>query len=259
MYTGFCSICNLVVLNQMEIPAPTPERIEAFKKLLKEPLNEVKASIDPRDHDRILNDSSYTSLFLRWSKNDQDAVNLAVKCLKWRKENAVNDLTVENIGEDTFKKGYIFLLGRDLAGNRVFQMRTGKMQKKDKEANTKLFIFWLERIQRQEPGKRVTFIMDTTGSGLTNSDMGFVKFVIECFTSYFPCMLVRTVVYNLPSILNAMWKLVSKMLSKEQSDATVLCGRSEINKYVDDDNLPESMGGQMKFEYSFPPFPDDLE
>jgi len=55
----------------------------------------------------------------------------------------------------------------------------------------------------------------------------------------------RMIVYNLPSILNAMWKLVSKMLSEQQRQATVLCGKSEITKYIDVDNLPEAMGGNV--------------
>jgi len=71
----------------------------------------------------------------------------------------------------------------------LVHFKAGPMEKKDKESYTKLLIFWLERIQKIEPGKRISFILDTSGSGLGNSDMGFVKFIIHCFTSYFPCML----------------------------------------------------------------------
>ena len=67
--------------------------------------------------------------------------------------------------------------------------RAGKMEKKDRETNMKLLIFWLERIQRKEPGELITFILDTTDSSIRNSDLVFTSFIIECFTTYFPYML----------------------------------------------------------------------
>ena len=63
------------------------------------------------------------------------------------------------------------------------------MEKKDRETNMKLLIFWLERIQRKEPGELITFILDTSDSSLLNSDMIFTTFIIECFTTYFPYLL----------------------------------------------------------------------
>ena len=53
----------------------------------------------------------------------------------------------------------------------------------------KLLSFWLERIQRKEPGERIVFILDNTDTGMRQSDMGFISFIIECLATYFPCML----------------------------------------------------------------------
>ena len=53
----------------------------------------------------------------------------------------------------------------------------------------KLLILWLERIQRKETGKQLVFLLDNTDAGLRNSDMGFISFIIECLSTYFPCML----------------------------------------------------------------------
>uniref|UniRef100_H2YYW2 CRAL-TRIO domain-containing protein n=1 Tax=Ciona savignyi TaxID=51511 RepID=H2YYW2_CIOSA len=217
------------------------------------------ADYDQRDVDSFMNDDMFTSYYCLWAKTiPAEAVKLAVKSFKLRKVNGIHDLTPESVGMDTMKKGYVFLLGRDLNGSRVLHMRTGSMQKKDKEVNQKLLLYWLARIHKAEPGKRITFIMDTTGTGLMNSDMSFVTFIIDCFATYFPGLLARNIVYNLPGVLNAMWKLVSKMLSPEQREVTILCGKSEITKYIDLDNLPEEMGGKKTFQYSYPPFPDDI-
>ena len=71
----------------------------------------------------------------------------------------------------------------------LVHLRAGKMEKKDRDTNMNLLIFWLERIQRKEPGELITFILDTTDSSIRTSDMGFTTFIIECFTTYFPNML----------------------------------------------------------------------
>nr|XP_009862000.1 motile sperm domain-containing protein 2 [Ciona intestinalis] len=236
------------------------DKLDEARSGVKTALEEVsKEDYDERDVTDFMNNDMNTSYYVQWSKTIPEAVKLAVKSFKIRKDNQINDLTPDIVGIETMKKGYMFLLGRDVNGCRVLHMRTGKMEKKDKEANQKLMMLWLSRIQKAEPGKRVTFIMDTTGSSLFNSDMGFVTFIIDCFATRFPGLLEKNIIYNLPGVLNAMWKLVSKMLSPEQREVTIMCGKSEITKYIDEDNLPESMGGKKSFEYSYPPFPDELE
>jgi len=169
------------------------------------------------------------------------------------------DLSVDSIGVDFVKRGYFFVSGRALDGTRILHFKTGQIEKKDRETNMKLVVFWFERVQRCEPDKKITILMDTTGSRLTQADTGFSTFIIECCATYFPGMMKKIIIYNLPTLLNAFWKLISKMLSEEQREATVVCNKDDLLKHIDKDNLTEDMGGTMKFQYSYPPFPDDLE
>ena len=55
----------------------------------------------------------------------------------------------------------------------------------------------------------------------------------------------RIIVYNLPTLLNSLWKLVGKMLSAEQREATVLCGKEDLVMYIDPANIPIRMGGKV--------------
>ena len=68
-------------------------------------------------------------------------------------------------------------------------VRTGKFVKKEREENMKLLVYWFERIQRAEPGEKITIVMDITGTGMTQTDMGFCQFIIECCASYFPAIM----------------------------------------------------------------------
>ena len=49
----------------------------------------------------------------------------------------------------------------------------------------------------------------------------------------------------MPSILNAIWKMVSKMLSAEQREATVLIAKDEIFKYINEENALKHIGGKV--------------
>lgn len=116
------------------------------------------------------------------------------------------DLSVDSIGVDFVKRGYFFVSGRALDGTRICKFRkafyflkkhflilvhfkTGQIEKKDRETNMKLVVFWFERVQRCEPDKKITILMDTTGSRLTQADTGFSTFIIECCATYFPGMM----------------------------------------------------------------------
>ena len=70
-------------------------------------------------------------------------------------------------------------------------MQTGKFEKKEREENMKLLVFWFERIQRAEPGEKITILMDVTGTRVSQADMGFSQFIIECCASYFPAIMSK--------------------------------------------------------------------
>ena len=75
--------------------------------------------------------------------------------------------------------------------------RACKTEKKLKEQYMKLLCLWFERIQRKEPGQQIVFLLDNTDASMRNSDMSFISFIIECLSTYFPCMLGKSEVDNI--------------------------------------------------------------
>ena len=66
----------------------------------------------------------------------------------------------------------------------------GRLQTKDeKDQIRKMFMLWLERLQRSEPGQHVTFILDTHKTAMSNVDLGMIRFIIDSFTTNFPDLL----------------------------------------------------------------------
>ncbi|KAK3744872.1 hypothetical protein QZH41_003652 [Actinostola sp. cb2023] len=73
-------------------------------------------------------------------------------------------------------------------------------------------------LARMYPSKKITLIFDMQETGLANMDMDFVKFIVTCFTNYFP---------------NTLGKFISK---------------PDLTEYVDEDKLLERLGGKVKFD-----------
>ena len=53
-------------------------------------LTDAKGFVDDRDVERFMTNDDYADLFLQWSKSEEDAIKLVLKCFKWRWENRVN-------------------------------------------------------------------------------------------------------------------------------------------------------------------------
>ena len=57
---------------------------------------DAKAEVDDRDVQRLMSDDEYAALFVQWSKKEEDAPKLVLKCLKWRLQNKING-KIENV------------------------------------------------------------------------------------------------------------------------------------------------------------------
>ena len=51
-----------------------------------------KDLVDSRDVKRFMSDDDYADLFLEWSRSEEEAVKLVLKCFKWRHERKVNGM-----------------------------------------------------------------------------------------------------------------------------------------------------------------------
>ncbi|KTF80466.1 hypothetical protein cypCar_00043513, partial [Cyprinus carpio] len=158
-----------------------------------------------------------------------------------------------------FESGAVFLHGYDKEGNKLFWFRV-KLHIKDAKTilDKKRYVaFWLERYAKREPGMPLTVVFDMSESGLSNIDMDFVKYIINCFKVYYPKFLSKMIMYEMPWIMNAAWKIVKTWLGPEAISKLKFVTKSDIQTYVGPEHLPPHMGGTDQFKYSYPPLPDD--
>ncbi|KAB1253234.1 Motile sperm domain-containing protein 2 [Camelus dromedarius] len=87
--------------------------------------------------------------------------------------------------------------------------------------------------------------------------MDFVRFIINCFKVYYPKYLSKMVIFDMPWIMNAAFKIVKSWLGPEAVSLLKFTSKSDIQDYVSVEYLPPHMGGTDPFKYSYPPLVDD--
>lgn len=218
---------------------------EAFTRQHLDPPSAHAGNFDARDVTRIKQDDKYAQRFLLWKKgNIENAVKAAVDVLEWRKKNNLMDLAPEDLSCEFYKRESMFVHGKDIDGNRIVTF-IGRRFEKDQEADAKkLFMYLLERLQREEPECRITFVLDAGECGMNNVDLGLIRLIVDSFMHYFPALLERTLVVDLPGILSAIWNMVKVWFDEEVRNRTQQCSRKDLGQYISDDQLLTILGGK---------------
>ncbi|XP_065844875.1 motile sperm domain-containing protein 2-like [Oscarella lobularis] len=216
---------------------------------------------DQRDVKKIDEGDSVLDRFLAQQNGDVDkALDMLVKCLKWRKTFGVQDLSEDNIERHYFESGVGYVHGNDKKGNAILILSI-RQHKKDPARLAALKRFVVYCLEKQVnillPSQKMTVIFDMTDVGLSQVDMDFLKFFIDCFKFYYPSMLQYLLVYNMPFILQAVWKIVRSWLSEGARQRVKFVKKSDLLEYVDKDQLLVRYGGTDTYEYKFVPEEDE--
>ncbi|KAE8621922.1 hypothetical protein XENTR_v10005035 [Xenopus tropicalis] len=233
---------------------------ETRKRFTQEYLQDKADRYDSRDVERLQKDDTLVESYLMWRHYvTEEALKMMDESLKWRKDIGVNDLNESTIPKWCFETGASYLHGYDKEGNKLLWLKV-KLHVRDgktTEDKKKFVAFWLERYARREPGKFITVVFDMVDSGLSNVDMDFVRFVVNSFKTYYPRYLSKMVIYEMPWILNAAFKIVKSWLGPEAISLLKFANKNQVQDYISAEYLPPHMGGTDPFKYSYPPLPDD--
>ncbi|XP_029348739.1 motile sperm domain-containing protein 2 [Echeneis naucrates] len=242
---------------EQDLAKKVDETRQRFKDEL---LQDSGDKYDSRDVERLQKDDAVVEGYLTWRLYVvDDALKMIDESLQWRKEFGVNDISESTIPKWMFESGSVYLHGYDKEGNKLFWF---KVKQHIKDAKTildkkKYVAFWLERYAKKEPGMPLTVVFDMAESGLSNIDMDFVKYVINCFKIYYPKFLSKMIIVDMPWIMNAAWKIVKSWLGPEAISKLKFASKSEVQNFIGLEYLPPHMGGTDPFKYSYPPLPDD--
>ncbi|KAM9039547.1 motile sperm domain-containing protein 2 isoform X1 [Sarcophilus harrisii] len=245
-----------------QVPSQEKSKLvsETRRRFEAEYLADKSDKYDSRDVEKLQQDDTWVESFLCWRHDVVDeTLKMIDESFQWRKEFAVNDLNESTLPKWLFEVGAVYLHGYDKEGNKLFWFRV-KFHTKDNKTildKKKLVAFWLERYAKRENGKPLTVMFDMSETGLSNIDMDIVRFIINCFKVYYPKYLTKIVVFDMPWIMNAAFKIVKGWLGPEAVNMLKFTGKNEVQEHVSIEYLPPHMGGTDPFKYSYPPLVDD--
>ena len=199
---------------------PTLDQVQTLRNELKERISlEAEGMFDTRDVDKLMKEDGYLARFWIHSffipgDRVENAVNLVIDTFKWRKDFGVNDITEDDIDSDILDRGSLYYHNRDKKGSKllVFCIRKHNKDAKKMDIMKKMLIYILERLEKEEDGKKITIIFDSEGAGISNFDLEQVKFLIHVLISYYPNFVEKILVFEMPWILNTAWKIIKSIL-----------------------------------------------
>ncbi|XP_076313092.1 motile sperm domain-containing protein 2-like isoform X2 [Tachypleus tridentatus] len=128
-----------------------------------------------------------------------------------------------------------------------------KLHKKNSSTllNQKKFVaYWIEKLDRETNGGKMSLLMDCTGSDLSNMDMELIMYIITLFKYYFLFALGYIYFYEMPWLFKAFWKILKIRLPAKITKRFKFINKSSIKDYIALDQLPVHLGGSCTLDYS---------
>ena len=134
-------------------------------------------------------------------KNTEDMI---IRSFKFRQEKAVRSITSADLDEALKAKGSLYLRNRDADGKQllIFDVKRHIKGTAHMDDMQKIFLYFLERVDREDEDGMVTIVFDCAGCGLKNMDMEFIRYMIDVLKDYYPWCLNYILVLDMPWVLN---------------------------------------------------------
>lgn len=227
----------------------------AFEAKLKEGIPNPPGDFHPSDYDRVKVDK-YLQRVLQHEDNDlKRATDTLWDIMVWRKTVGASDINESTLRLDYVKDGIFFPHGRDVDGSLILIVKSKMHVKGQKEFEDikKILIYWLDRIEREENGKKITLFFDMDGCGLGNMDMELTKYLINLFKLYYPYFLNYIVIYQMPWVLNAAFKVVKSLLPAKAVERMKFTNKDTLKEVVTPDQALVCWGGKDTYTFEFVP------
>lgn len=209
------------------------------------------------DIERLEKDNEWVKAFYRHSMEEVDTtICLIDEVLTWRKNTEINNLIIPGklaVNEEMFKKGMIFVRNEDI--NCIPMMHfVVKNHRKDACSQAELFRFisyFFEKAYKFNAEDPIVLVFDMSDAGYANLDMDMIKFVVTCLKTYYPSLIDYMIIYQMPFIFNAAWKVIKNWLPSEAVKLIKFCDKKNIKDYIQESQLFVHMGGTDDFKYVY--------
>ena len=137
-------------------------------------------------------------------KNTQEMI---IRSFKFRQEKGVRTITSADLDQGLKDKGSLYLRNRDADGKQllIFDVKKHIKGSAVMDDMQRMFLYFLERVDREDADGMVTIVFDCAGCGLKNMDMEFIRYMIDVLKDYYPYCLNYILVLDMPWVLNGTY------------------------------------------------------
>ncbi|CAF3610991.1 unnamed protein product [Rotaria sordida] len=228
---------------------------ELVNKHFEKEINENEL-YDPHDIQRFNEVDEYTLMYIQHGQFGPDfdadrALQIFNISMSWRKSHNVYDVSTNEFPADYFDRNGIYFKNRDMSNYPLlhFDVRTFKKGQEDNETVKRFITYNFERHIRRHPGEKIVILFDLSETGLRNLDLDLVKFIISSVQIGYPGLLAYMMIYKMPFILQAVWRLIRSWLPAEAEQFIKFVDAKSITQYVQPDQLSIAMGGNDTTNY----------
>lgn len=225
------------------------------RSLFEAKLKETPSDFHPSDLERARDDKYLKRVLQHQEYDAKSAADMLWDILTWRKSVGASDINESNIRMDYVNEGMFFPRGRDVDGCLllIFKAKMHVKGQKDYEELKKIMIYWFDRVEREENGQKITMFFDMDGSGLGNMDMELVKYLITLFKLYYPYFLNYIVIYHMPWVLLAPFKVVKTLLPAKAVEKMKFLTKDSLKEIVAPEQALNCWGGKDNYVFEFIP------
>jgi len=213
------------------------------------------------DLKRFQEDDSYAErfwihgFFIPGPDRIKNTTVLVTEALKWRADFGVLGIKEEELDRGLIEGGSLYCRGRDGEGGMclIFSVRRYVKDAKLVPKRKQLFVYMLERLDRETGGEKITIVFDCQAAGIRNVELEPIQFIMHVLIHCYPNLVRRIIVQEMPWVMNAVWKVVKSLLPGPAQERIKFCTKANIGEFVDLESLPEELGGKDAWEYSWVP------
>ncbi|XP_024936528.1 motile sperm domain-containing protein 2 isoform X2 [Cephus cinctus] len=187
--------------------------------------------------------------------NVQESLSMLWESCDWRKKFGCNDITEHTVRRDYLEEGIFFSHNKDKDGKFLFIVKSKLHVKgaKDFKELQRCIVYWFERLEREGNGNQISLVFDMADTGLNNMDMEFTKYLIGLFKTYYPNFLNYIIIYEMPWILNAAFKVIKSWLPAKAIPKIKFVNKSNMKEFIEPNDALKCWGGNDDYTFTFLP------
>jgi len=211
------------------------------------------------DLERLRENNDWIAAFYKYAEEKPEkTVSMLDEVLAWRNEFGTNNLLVSGkppVPEELFKKGGMFMRNEDINCIPMlhFVVKTHKKDNFPQQQVFKFISYFLEKNYKFNLDDPIVLVFDMSDAGYSNLDMDMIKFVVTCLKTYYPGLIDYMIIYQMPFVFNAAWKIIKNWLPPNAVNLIKFCDKKSIKEYVQESQLFTHMGGTDPFKYAYDP------